>query len=806
MPLTDSFLLDPLAPPRVGVWIALRTDGARGSGTEADPYDGSLRANPVLTVTGITRSGPFGTVATATCASHGFATDDIVVIAGASQAPYNGTFRISGVPTSNTFTYLMLSDPGGNATGSPTCTLDPCRFDAVMRTLMFPFPAPPLTIRLGPGTFQTKGWAATFFACWTPRSDWRIVGSGIDVTVLQLIEASIANEHYFAIGNFAYTPATRLDEFEVSDLTVDCNLAGQPVPAGLTFAPVTCGAIQAGGRHIRIRRVRAINFGCQAAPECFVITSAFARADLTEAVDCVIEDCVVEQPSPNSIHQISCLSMSSGEIASTGVMAYHRACVIRNCVVDCEYKDRPVPISQITFSGTGATVTTRTPHGRAANDWIRVSGALVNGSASNPFNGSFQITAVTPPLQFQYTMAATPAAPPLGDMWVGRFPSFPIAISQISRTGAGPTTVTVTTPIPHFRVPGNNVVINGAAPSGYNGSFVVTAVPSPNQLQFVLASDPGNPNVASAYMGPLFQALSNGGGTAAVVEGNRVFNCFISGPYHDTWNTRDLIIRNNHFRAVQEGPYQNMGLTSRIIGIKYHNSASQIQRIGDGKTARFTTQYNHGYAVGQAVKISTAQVQGSDAPVGTYNGYYSVESVPALNQFTYRMINDPLFDADASPLPQFDTFWQVDSLVIENNVIELLTSDYAFFRPVAIQATKYVGDNDTGSQRVFKRVVIRGNVIRHVDNVSDPSQVPLGIRLFSSFDAVVEDNVIDLASPIPMQHYQCDRIRYFNNRTSAGKLIQGVQIAAAGQIGPVTVVATAGELSTDIEEAWVLAF
>jgi len=39
MSLLDSLLLD---PARLDVWIALRTDGVKGSGTESDPYNGSL--------------------------------------------------------------------------------------------------------------------------------------------------------------------------------------------------------------------------------------------------------------------------------------------------------------------------------------------------------------------------------------------------------------------------------------------------------------------------------------------------------------------------------------------------------------------------------------------------------------------------------------------------------------------------------------------------------------------------------------------------------------------------------------------
>ena len=38
MSLLDALLLDPY---RINIWIALRSDGVKGSGTQNDPYDGS---------------------------------------------------------------------------------------------------------------------------------------------------------------------------------------------------------------------------------------------------------------------------------------------------------------------------------------------------------------------------------------------------------------------------------------------------------------------------------------------------------------------------------------------------------------------------------------------------------------------------------------------------------------------------------------------------------------------------------------------------------------------------------------------
>jgi len=102
-------------------------------------------------------------------------------------------------------------------------------------------------------------------------------------------------------------------------------------------------------------------------------------------------------------------------------------------------------------------------------------------------------------------------------------------------------------------------VVNGATPAAYNGSFKITSVPSPTQLQFVLSSDLGSPT-AWSLIGVHFQGLSNDAGTAAVAEGNRIYNCRVGGPSHDTYNERDLIIRNNHYRGVVVGPAQGLGV------------------------------------------------------------------------------------------------------------------------------------------------------------------------------------------------------------------------------------------------------
>lgn len=62
-----------------------------------------------------------GTTATASVLDHGFSDGDPVVIAGATETDYNGTFNITYVDE-NTFTYILPADTTSPATGTITAT------------------------------------------------------------------------------------------------------------------------------------------------------------------------------------------------------------------------------------------------------------------------------------------------------------------------------------------------------------------------------------------------------------------------------------------------------------------------------------------------------------------------------------------------------------------------------------------------------------------------------------------------------------------------------------------------------------
>jgi hypothetical protein len=154
MRLTDALLLEPYAQAQ-DVWIALRTDGVKGSGTENDPYDGSRRQAPVVSVSGISYFDRWATATTV--GNHGYHEGEMVTIDGVTgndAGLFKGTFPIYDLRPSDPtkFKYWMTAPPGSAAGGSITSSKVIYQFDVVMSGL----PAYSI-VRIGPGTFGTRG-------------------------------------------------------------------------------------------------------------------------------------------------------------------------------------------------------------------------------------------------------------------------------------------------------------------------------------------------------------------------------------------------------------------------------------------------------------------------------------------------------------------------------------------------------------------------------------------------------------------------------------------------------------------------
>jgi hypothetical protein len=98
---------------------SLAWDGTadREVGRIRSDIDGALAGGANVSISGITRTG---TTATATATGHGYASNNVVGISGATGADaslYNGTFIIT-VVDADTFTYTMTGTPTGSAAGT----------------------------------------------------------------------------------------------------------------------------------------------------------------------------------------------------------------------------------------------------------------------------------------------------------------------------------------------------------------------------------------------------------------------------------------------------------------------------------------------------------------------------------------------------------------------------------------------------------------------------------------------------------------------------------------------------------------
>jgi hypothetical protein len=124
---------------------------------------------------------------------------------------------------------IFTSNPpagGGNGTwDDPFDASDETKFDEIMsNSAKTPDGG---TVRLLPGIFKTKGHTGTNSGGgnWAARK-MRILGSGMGVTTLKLVGMTTANATRYAVGIPFDAAGTGLDSFELSDLTIDCNLGG----------------------------------------------------------------------------------------------------------------------------------------------------------------------------------------------------------------------------------------------------------------------------------------------------------------------------------------------------------------------------------------------------------------------------------------------------------------------------------------------------------------------------------------------------------------------------------------------------
>jgi hypothetical protein len=213
---------------------------------------------------------------------------------------------------------------------------------------------------------------------------------------------------------------------------------------------------------------------------------------------------------------------------------------------------------------------------------------------------------------------------------------------------------------------------------------------------------------------------------------------------------------------------------------------------------------------------------------------FDTTAVPDAKTFEYELTGDPGVDSENEDLAvlgakgigycragdagvdseserfaagHFGRIWQVRSLVIENNVIEL--GRHAFDSPSLVAAyavgLRLYGTRfgpESSRQYSLVHLVARGNVIRNMDEIGDRGQNSKAIEMGGCECALLEQNIIDLPSGRPLEHNSCgEDLHTFNNLTPAGTLVESFLQGSSAKAPEVTV-----KVRADLEDAMVSAF
>jgi hypothetical protein len=151
----------------------------------------------------------------------------------------------------------------------------------------------------------------------------------------------------------------------------------------------------------------------------------------------------------------------------------------------------------------------------------------------------------------------------------------------------------------------------------------------------------------------------------------------------------------------------------------------------------------------------------------------------------------------------FGRIWQTRSLVIENNIIELGIHPFDWPYPAAYAVgLRMYGTSQFSPEYSIVHLVARGNVIRNVEEIGDRGENSRAIEMSGCESALIENNIVDLPLPTPLEHRRCGQVDTFNNLTPAGGLL--LSDSKDDPERPALEVVT--KVRADLEDAMVSAF
>lgn len=405
-----------------------------GTPVVADICTANCNASPTVVEDGMTASLVIASASWAggeatitTTEAHGYSVNTVIVINGVAASGYNGTFTITAVPSATTFKFALVADPGTHP-------------DPVWKTILV-------------GGFNAGGrgyYALDITDPLAPKALWEYTDSNMGYTFGNPEITKLKDGTWVVLVTSGYnnlSPGDGVGRLYV--LNANTGTLIRTISTGVGSPPVAISTASWSGNTVTITTSAAHGFA-------------------------VGNQASVTGVTPNGYN---------GTFAVTAVPSstQFQYSLTTDPFVTISGRVNPRTVSAASWSAGTVTIDTTAAHGLTVGSSITVTGF---DNANTGYNGTFLVTAVPSTTRLQYAVASDPGG------WAAA------GSETVSRTASVTTpwaanVATITTATAHGLAVGNTVTVAGFSPSGYNGTYTITAVPTTTTFKYALATDPG---------------------------------------------------------------------------------------------------------------------------------------------------------------------------------------------------------------------------------------------------------------------------------------------------------------------------
>jgi hypothetical protein len=344
------------------------------SGADQLVYNGPkvITSVPLTTISGVTISR-IGAIATAvTPTPHDYSTGDVVTIAGASPAGYNGNVVVTVFSNPNEFTYTVASTLTTPATGTITSSVP----DPTGTTFTFNAPSgTPASINSGITSFSGE------------VTSIQVVTSGSGYTSVPTVTITPSTGVFVAFTSTGSLPAPLVSGTAYRAEVPLNTSTGNFTVKGSDFSDINITSTGTGTVYVSLSRSFSVTFNNNWEGE---FNNLSTGQEIYFGTDYLLPNTNPSIDNGVTPFYLNKINNETGKVYNTSL----------NAIAGLTSDGSPISITSITSVLTTATVTTSSNHGYTAGDTVTITGASPVG-----YNKSQAVIISTPALnQFTYAI------------------------------------------------------------------------------------------------------------------------------------------------------------------------------------------------------------------------------------------------------------------------------------------------------------------------------------------------------------------------------------------------------------------